>query len=80
MRTSAPVPSELVPCQWCGAKVDERCTDGAGRPRAYSHRPRVMLSLVGEKSTAAVARIEQILQDTKKRQTTLAETLAKKEG
>jgi len=80
VRASAPVPSELVICPWCAAKVDERCTDGAGRPAPYSHRPRVMLSIVGEKSAAAAARIEQMLQDTKKRQTTLAETLAKKEG
>lgn len=67
--TRAPLPSELVECLWCGAKAEEPCTDGAGRVSQRSHRARIVLACVGTKNAAAVARIDKILDEARRRQT-----------
>lgn len=56
-----------VTCPLCGYGPGEACRQPSGGLAPFTHRARVVLSVVGDKSAAAVARIDEILRLAKAR-------------
>lgn len=58
--------ADTVACPWCGADVNEPCTTPDGERAKQSHRARIVLSVVGKDSAAAVMVVDNILEKTKR--------------
>lgn len=55
--------AEDIRCELCGAEAGERCREPSNSYAHKPHRVRILQSLVGLKSAAAAARVEQILRE-----------------
>lgn len=60
------LPSEDVPCPWCGAKPGERCSNPSGETSTI-HKARRMYEQVLAGSPGAQARLDTYLELLKKR-------------
>ena len=67
-----------VPCEMCGAGPGDECRTPANQLAQRPHRVRLVLSVVGLKSSAAVNTIETILREADTRSTTATYTLPEK--
>lgn len=64
-----------VPCELCGAGPGDECRTPADQLAQRPHRVRLVLSVVGLKSSRAVTRVDRILREADPRSTTPTFTL-----